>query len=200
MSHHDVGNDRTPVESETIERVIGALSEPVTVRAAFRAELLAAIDHDMPRPRRLMPARWSLRPVAAMAAAVGCMMVGATAAALLIGRWHGTPRASDVPGDVASTMPSSAHATVSIVRFVLVAPNARRVSVVGDFNRWNPAKAAMVRSSDGELWSVTIPIAPGRHTYAFMIDDSLFTLDPTAPKARDPDLGADGSIVIVGRP
>jgi hypothetical protein len=36
--------------------------------------------------------------------------------------------------------------------------------------------------------------------YAFMVDDSLFTLDPNAPKTRDPDLGAEGSIIIVGRP
>jgi predicted carbohydrate-binding protein with CBM48 len=197
MSHHDVGNDRTPVESETIERVIGALSEPVTVRAAFRAELLAAIDHDMPRPRRLMPARWSLRPVAAMAAAVGCMMVGATAAALLIGRWHGTPRASDVPGDVASTMPSSAHATVSIVRFVLVAPNARRVSVVGDFNRWNPAAMPMRRSPDGRAWLLDIPLAPGRHVYSFSVDGDLAP-DPAAPESGDDDFGVPSSVVLVG--
>jgi len=85
-------------------------------------------------------------------------------------------------------------------QFVFTSSRAHKVSVVGDFNRWSPDSTPMVRSSDGELWSVTIPIVPGRHVYAFMIDDSLFTLDPTAPKARDPDLGTDGSIVIVGRP
>jgi 1,4-alpha-glucan branching enzyme len=83
-------------------------------------------------------------------------------------------------------------------QFVFNSAGARKVSVVGDFNRWNPTSTPMI--SDGELWSVTIPIVPGRHMYAFMVDDSLFTLDPAAPKARDPDLGADGSIVIVGRP
>jgi hypothetical protein len=41
---------------------------------------------------------------------------------------------------------------------------------------------------------------PGRHVYAFMVDDSLLVLDPRAPKSRDPDLGAEGSIRIVGRP
>jgi hypothetical protein len=28
----------------------------------------------------------------------------------------------------------------------------------------------------------------------------VFTLDPRMPKTRDPDLGGEGSVVIVGRP
>jgi len=58
----------------------------------------------------------------------------------------------------------------------------------------------MTRSSNVGLWSVIIPISPGRHIYGFMVDDSVFTLDPRAPKVRDADLGTEGSVVIVGRP
>jgi hypothetical protein len=38
--------------------------------------------------------------------------------------------------------------------------------------------------------------------YRFMVDDSTFTLDPDArvARARDPDLGVEVSVVIVGRP
>jgi 1,4-alpha-glucan branching enzyme len=85
-------------------------------------------------------------------------------------------------------------------QFVFDNVRAHRVSVVGDFNTWNPTSAAMTRSSDGRLWSVIIPIYPGRHIYGFMVDDSVFTLDPRAPKVRDADLGTEGSVVIVGRP
>ncbi len=87
-------------------------------------------------------------------------------------------------------------------QFVFRSASARRVSVVGDFNGWSAARAPMTRDASGDLWSVTIPIAPGRHMYAFMVDDSTFTLDPDArvARARDPDLGVEGSIVIVGRP
>lgn len=87
-------------------------------------------------------------------------------------------------------------------QFVFRSTSAHSVSVVGDFNRWNSAVAPMMHSPGGDLWSVTIPITPGRHTYAFMVDDSVFTLDPDArvARARDPDLGAEGSVVIVGRP
>ena len=87
-------------------------------------------------------------------------------------------------------------------QFVFRSASARRVSVVGDFNGWNAARAPMTRESGGDLWSVTIPIAPGRHTYGFMVNDSTFTLDQDArvARARDPDLGVEGSVVIVGRP
>ena len=87
-------------------------------------------------------------------------------------------------------------------QFVFRSASARRVSLVGDFNGWNAASAPMVRAADGDLWSVTIPVAPGRHTYGFMVNDSVFALDPDArvARARDPDLGVEGSVVIVGRP
>jgi len=96
---------------------------------------------------------------------------------------------------------SAERTAVPIVeQFVFKAPTARHVSVIGDFNRWDASVAPMARSADGELWSVSIPILPGRHMYAFMVDDSLLVLDPRAPKSRDPDLGAEGSVRIVGRP
>lgn len=85
-------------------------------------------------------------------------------------------------------------------QFVLRSATARRVSIVGDFNNWNASSAQLARSPDGDLWSITIPVVPGRHTYGFMVDDSVFTLDPRAPRTRDPDLGVEGSVIIVGRP
>ena len=198
MSHHDIGNGRMPVESETIERVIAALSEPVTVRPAFRAELLAAIDRGSPRPKRLVPARWSFPPVAAVAAALGCVMVGATMAALVLGRAQGVPHTSDVPAKVTTTLPAvTGHGAVSVVRFVFVAPNARRVSVVGDFNRWNPSAMPMRRSADGRAWLLDIPLTPGRHVYSFSVDGDLAP-DPAAPQSGDDDFGVPSSVVLVG--
>jgi len=96
---------------------------------------------------------------------------------------------------------SAERASEPIVeQFVFKAANARRVALIGDFNRWDASAKPMTRSPDGELWSVSVPMMPGRHVYAFMVDDSLLVLDPRAPKSRDPDLGAEGSVRIVGRP
>jgi 1,4-alpha-glucan branching enzyme len=83
--------------------------------------------------------------------------------------------------------------------FVLEAAQANRVALVGDFNSWNPKANVMTRDAAGK-WSTTVQVVPGRHVYGFMVNDSIFTLDPHAMKARDPDLGGDGSVRMVGRP
>ena len=136
-------------------------------------------------------------------AAAGGLVAAAAIAGFVI---RGT-MTSPAPTRLATATPmtpatfSAERAVVPIVeQFVFKAPNAQRVAVVGDFNRWDASTAPMARSSDGELWSVSIPIMPGRHIYAFMVNDSLLVLDPRAPKSRDPDLGAEGSVRIVGRP
>jgi 1,4-alpha-glucan branching enzyme len=85
-------------------------------------------------------------------------------------------------------------------QFVFESPSAHRVSVVGDFNGWDASKTPLVHTPGGTSWSVIVPIIPGRHIYGFMVDDSVFTLDPRAPMSRDVDLGTEGSVVIVGRP
>ncbi|HEY4306880.1 MAG TPA: glycogen-binding domain-containing protein [Gemmatimonadaceae bacterium] len=95
---------------------------------------------------------------------------------------------------------NSADALPVVRQFVFHSRTARRVSVVGDFNRWNVESARMTRASDGDLWSVTVPIVPGRHMYGFMVDDSVLTLDPREQTARDADLGVEASVIIVGRP
>jgi hypothetical protein len=50
------------------------------------------------------------------------------------------------------------------------------------------------------VWTTVLAIAPGRHVYGFMVDDSILVLDPRAPKTKDPALGVEGSVVIVGKP
>ena len=198
MSRRDVGENPGPVESQTIDMVIAALSEPVPVRAAWRAELLAAIRHESRPPARVAATRWSFRPATATAAAIACMMVGATIAAMVLGRERRAPSASDVQTNLTATMPMPGeHGTVSIVRFVFVAPHATRVSVVGDFNRWNPAAMPMRRLPDGRAWLLDVPLTPGRHVYSFSVDGDLAP-DPAAPQSGDDDFGVPSSVVLVG--
>jgi hypothetical protein len=135
---------------------------------------------------------------------IGAGLVAAAAIAGFVLRGTVTSPESARVAATTSITPASLSAEGSaapiVEQFVFKAPAAKRVSVIGDFNRWDASTSPMARSADGELWSVSIPIMPGRHVYAFMVDDSLLVLDPRAPKSRDPDLGAEGSIRIVGRP
>ena len=83
------------------------------------------------------------------------------------------------------------------VEFVFVAPAARNVSLVGDFNGWD-AKATPMRRTDGRTtWSVAVPLPAGRHVYAFVVDGDGWVADPQAPLAPEQWYGQRNSVVIV---
>jgi hypothetical protein len=82
------------------------------------------------------------------------------------------------------------------VRFSLNAPGASTVTIVGDFNRWDPTAIPLRRSADGVSWEVEVPLSPGRYTYAFYVDGKL-ARDPAAPQVRDDDFGSPNSVVMV---
>ena len=49
------------------------------------------------------------------------------------------------------------HEGASGVHFAVWAPNARRVSVVGDFNDWDGRRHSMRHRKDTGIWEVFIP-------------------------------------------
>jgi 1,4-alpha-glucan branching enzyme len=84
------------------------------------------------------------------------------------------------------------------VQFVLVAPDAKKVAVVGDFNGWDASHAAyQAQHRGGGVWSVTAPVPLGHHRYSFVVDDSLWLPDPSAPRATDTDFGVTNSTIVV---
>ncbi len=72
--------------------------------------------------------------------------------------------------------PYSAHRNLRAVNFVCVAPQAASVTLVGDFNTWNPHSHPMSRAPDGS-WVLKVELRHGHHRYAFLVDGQL-TLDP----------------------
>lgn len=134
--------------------------------------------------------RWSFRPSVAIAAGLAFAAVGAGATYVAM-RDRATATARVAPL-VATTAPASK----ATVRFALVAPSAVRVTLVGDFNGWDPAALPMRRSSNGETWEVEIGLAPGRYTYAFIVDGRL-ARDPSAAEAAHDDFGAPSSVLLV---
>lgn len=89
-----------------------------------------------------------------------------------------------------------AEPRTSRVQFVLVAPAAHRVAVVGDFNDWNPAAAPL--SPAGGVWSGQVDVPVGRHDYAFVVDGERWVRDPNAPQAPADEFGAGYSVLVVG--
>ena len=84
------------------------------------------------------------------------------------------------------------------VQFVLDARRARSVAVVGDFNDWDKTATPLERDSTSGIWSTLATVRPGRHVYAFIVDGTVWTLDPNAPRTKDADYGTEQSVVMVG--
>jgi hypothetical protein len=84
------------------------------------------------------------------------------------------------------------------VQFVLDAKGARSVAVVGDFNNWDGSAMPLERDSRTGAWTAVVDVRPGRHLYAFLVDGTVWTLDPNAPRARDSDYGTEQSVMMVG--
>jgi Carbohydrate-binding module 48 (Isoamylase N-terminal domain) len=93
------------------------------------------------------------------------------------------------------TLPPPASTVASFAQFALTAPGANRVTVVGDFNQWDPHASPLARSADGR-WRMRIPMQPGRHEYAFVIDNHHWVTDPLAPQAPDLGFGHPNSVVL----
>jgi len=69
-----------------------------------------------------------------------------------------------------------AQQTLRAVSFICNAPQAQSVSLVGDFNHWNPTANPMKQMPD-KAWAVMVELKHGHHRYAFLVDGQL-TLDP----------------------
>ena len=69
---------------------------------------------------------------------------------------------------------------------------------MGDFNDWNPAATPLHRASDG-VWSVTVPLRPGRYRYTFIVDGTRWRRDPAAPPALEDDFGAPTSVITIAQ-
>lgn len=186
-----------------MERVVAELRRPVKLDDEFDRGVMNAV-RALPRHRYGAWAR-ALRPrtitVSPLISGIAAVLLFAIA--LSAGHAIATMRSSRAPGarlDPGTDAGTTARGTARRpVQFVLVAPTARKVQVVGDFNDWDgshPEYHAQHRG--GGVWSVTAAIPVGHHRYSFVVDDSLWVADPTAPKVIDDDYGMPNSALVVG--
>lgn len=69
-------------------------------------------------------------------------------------------------------------------------PNAKKVFIVGDFNKWT--RSALKKGEKG--WEISIPIAPGSYEYLFVVDEK---------RVKDPNnktVSAGGKSVLKVKP
>ena len=110
---------------------------------------------------------------------VACMIVGLSACVTTI-------KKLELPKPVAGG-----------VRFVLLAPEAKQVTLVGPFNGW-AGEASKMKMSDGTgLWSVDVPLGEGEYTFMYLVDGKQWVTPPMAEDFVMDGFGQTNGILIV---
>jgi len=81
------------------------------------------------------------------------------------------------------------------VEFRLYKPDARLISIVGDFNNWNPENDLLTRDSDG-YWKIEKHLFRGTYKYKYIIDGRWVT-DLYNRKSASDGLGGICSVIKV---
>lgn len=97
---------------------------------------------------------------------------------------------------VAQVVPTPDTEEALVVRLVLIQPEARSVSVAGDFNSWMPDRTPL-RETEKGVWTATLHVKPGRYHYMFVIDGEKWVPDPLAGEYSLDGFGSKNSVLDV---
>jgi hypothetical protein len=81
------------------------------------------------------------------------------------------------------------------VQFRLHTTNAHDVALAGSFSAWEP-RYPLQQVAEG-VWTVLLPIEPGVHDYAFVVDGEQWLPDPYAPQVNDGFGGTNSRLTLV---
>ncbi len=189
-------------DAEFAERVAASLRAPERAHPSFEKRLMEKVrieGRSLYKAAGASPenswwrTEWIIRlsPRGGVAIAAG---IGAIIALSSITVGSRISRSHQLP---ATAQAALARDTVQLVRFVFVDSGAASVALVGDFNKWTRGATQLKRSGAPGVWTVAVPLTPGRHEYAFIINGSRWVADPFAVKSSD-DFGTESSVIRIG--
>ena len=190
-------------DAEFVEQIAARLRAPEKVHPSFEKRLMEKVRAEaglhLPASGSSVRSWWraervfSVSPLTGLALAAGISLIIGVSGVAIGSRISARSLLSN-------SAPSTAQRdTVQVVRFVFVDPQAKRVEVVGDFNEWAKGSTELKPSGAPGVWAISVPLSPGRHEYAFIINGSRWVADPLAVKSSD-DFGTESSVIRVGTP
>ncbi len=187
-----------------IDEIARELKKPVAIDARFDARVMDALDPVVVP----ISSRFTERRVAPRSPSLFGLRLGGLAAAAAIGGvavfgalqfnkngaapFAGSPVALVPVADVAVDVMNIPQN----VQFYFASPASRSVSVIGQFNDWDPTTNPMIYDEMNGAWTVTIPLLPGRHQYQFLVNGVDHVTDPTAPEVTS-DFSSANSVKTV---
>lgn len=84
-----------------------------------------------------------------------------------------------------------------LINFTLEMPEARTVSLVGDFNGWDVNVYKLIRQNGS--WKIKLNLPRGRYQYVFVVDGNKWVPDPEAKEYIDNGYGGKNSVLDITR-
>ena len=84
-----------------------------------------------------------------------------------------------------------------MVRFLIKAPEAKKVSLAGDFNDWSVEKTTLSDEDGNGVWTDTVPLEPGRYQYKFLLDGEKWVVEPDAQAYQADGFGGKNSLLVI---
>ncbi|HEV2131104.1 MAG TPA: glycogen-binding domain-containing protein [Longimicrobiaceae bacterium] len=201
---------REQAQLREMQAVIGAVADrlhahPVPDLAAQVMRALPAATPgraSAPRPthgQRLLGWLWtprpiplSLRPAYALAGLLALLL------ALPLANEAPAPREERIVGAEPAALPAllapAPERARVYVQFRLEAPDAEQVALAGSFTGWQPEYR--LRETAPGVWTALVPLQPGVHDYAFLVDGERWMVDPHAFQVRDSFGGKNSRISL----
>lgn len=142
----------------------------------------------MPSGRKEWRSRTAFVAVAAAAVFIAGLALGLRIS-------HAVPELSAGSTIASASGAADTEQTVT-VRFVLEAPEATSVRLVGDFDGWTEPGYAMTVSGSPGLWEVSVQLEKGKvYVYNFVLDGETWITDPAVRTRVDDGFGGAGSLL-----
>lgn len=197
------------LENTTLpEWAVGELQRPVMGTSEQRQRIMDLV-RTAERPRRRTTAayhpRWFRRGLlspsgAAIAAAFTAMIT-----------FFGMPRTTEnsaafsteatvikdtvVSSTVTGRIASAITDTLRIVRFVINAPGATRIALLGEFNAWSKTANWLTQDKQTGLWIARIAVPRDAHRYAFVVDGDEWVGAPAPVRLNIDSVGVSAGRV-----
>lgn len=194
--------ERNRDDNAFIERIAGPLRAQEQLDVTFEARVMSAINAEaraghVPRTSRPLSIGWWSKPRTFRISPAGGLAWAAAFAGLVLlaGQVTRSLAGPSAPESVAG----AATDTVHLVRFVFVDATAEAVSLVGDFNGWSKGVTQLEPAGPRGAWSISLPLPPGRHEYAFIVegpDGERWAADPFAALLRD-EFDTESSVLVL---
>jgi len=83
------------------------------------------------------------------------------------------------------------------VRFSLYSTKVKTVNIAGTFNNWSMTADPLYDREGSGMWTIVLPLPPGKYEYKFIIDGEEWIPDPANPTTTDDGFGGYNSVISV---